>query len=504
MREFLDLFLTYLDKVKVKGNIQDWKEDYVNVQFSTKGNYNQLKNIFVEAEFLDELKENRINFKFILEGQGTFHNKEFFDYGNFLKEEDLLTLTVTLNKRKCFSVNENEILFLDKASFCSKFNFFDSETVKFFENYNDTERVHIFLTESTYIENPYLRIIPISKFSNTNVSILPTEIRQQIDEIKKEREDYTKTPERYPIPHLFNLSLSDSELNITFKRNLFFICLSHIANKYNNGTFLVRGQKNLELIWSQNLNPKNVNILFKTINFIYKIEKFVHDKLEITRNVLSIYHHSSGSIEDIDEQLPIIYETIEQHFSIYVSNQVKDFFDNRKEAIEEAQKYAMNAREAADKIVTNINTAMISIITAIFSAAITMSRGNYTFLFIILILQIIYLVVTYNYNSHFAKKKKEDILNIYKLSSEQIPIVSPVERKKIRETFLIPAVGYIDKNLGKYKILTVSLITITISFLIVLLIFHKQLLPEQPKPQEQKVYIIHAKQELEYQSNSIF
>jgi hypothetical protein len=495
MREFLNLFLTFLNKIKEKAEIQDWKEDYVNVQFSTKGNYNQLKNIFVAAGLLDELKENRINFKFILEGQGTFHNKEFFDYGRFLKEEDLLTLTVTLNKRKCFDVKENEILFLDQVSFCSKFHFFNSETVDFFENYNDKERVHIFLSNTTYIENPYLRIVPIEKFSNTNTSILPTGIIQQIDEIKKEREDYTKTPERYPIPHMFNLSLSDPELNTIFKRNLFFICLYHISNKYNNETFLVRGQKNIELTWSHNISPKNVNILFKTVNFIYKIEKFVHDKLEITRNILSIYHHSSGSIEDIDEQLPIIYETIEQHFSIYVSNQVKDFFDNRKEAIEEAQKYAMNAREAADKIVTNINTAMISIITAIFSAAITMSRGNYYFLSIILILQIIYLLVTYNYNSHFAKKKKEDILNVYKLSSEQIPIVSSDERSKIKETFLTPAINHIDKNLGKYKTLTFSLISVSIVILFLVSIFYKQLLPEEPKPQEQKIYIIHANKE---------
>ncbi|PLS17606.1 hypothetical protein CVD28_11475 [Bacillus sp. M6-12] len=492
MRSYLPTFLEFYKQLISDKQILNWTEDFLTLSFSFSEKFaffQSLEN--VNPLFTEELKGDRISFNFIY-GEDSFYDQDYFKFRKFIESEQEIKLIIRINKKKSFDLNSNEILFFKVEAFKKKFNFLDSDMLKFFNTYTKSDFINIYLPIIREEKNSYLKILPLEEFESESVSEISHEDLEKLNLSSTIREEYTKVPNQFPIPEIFKLGGAIEEsIKDTFSLNLYYLVLYHIANKFNVNTFLFRGQKNLEISWSYDFSPQNVESLWKIYDFVYKIEKFVQDKLEISRNIFTIYQHNEGSIDSLDKQVPVIFETIEQHFNIYISNQVKEFFSNKKDAIDEAQKYAVSAREAADKVVTNINSSMIAIITVILTTVVFLAKGDYIFFSIALILHIIYLVISYLFNSNFAKTKKSVLFSQYQKSSEQIPIVSKEEREKINTDFLSPALKEIDDNLKVYKSLTIGLVIFSAVLLILIIVLHNKFEPKKTD-ESPKIYIIHA------------
>jgi CHASE3 domain sensor protein len=283
-----------------------------------------------------------------------------------------------------------------------------------------------------------------------------------------------------PTPYYFYFETDESQNVLRkFQKNLFFLSLLHISNKYENETFIVRGQKSVEINWEKDVQPQNAGILYSIFNFCYGREQ-AQDKLEIGRNIITIYHNNE-SLEKLDAQLEKVEKTVKRHFSLYVNDKIKKFFDETKKANDEAHKYAKETRDAADKVVSNINTSIIGLITAVFSGIVIMARGNKWFLIVAFLLHMFYFGLAYCLNRHFAEKKQREILNVYDQSIGYISNVSDEEKKEIKQMYIAPASNSIDENLKIYKRLIYSLMVLMLILSTVVFFF----MPEIEKGKNQ-------------------
>lgn len=401
------------------------------------------------------LKEMGISFKFVIDGASTFYDEGFIQTSPYIQFEQEVVFTVSVNKQVSFPLNNNELLFFDMEAFLSHFKMDNEKFIKTLKAVDYEKTIHIYLPIDQLFQNHFVKVIPISDFGNYQIKLLEDKQLQEITHIKDTREELTRVESWFPLPQIFSIETNQERMNKQFHQNLFFVSLMHIANKYKEYVFTIRGQKNLELIYDSTFTPKNASIIYSIYKFSFGEEQ-TQDKLEITRNIITIYLHQE-TISQLDEQLDKMKQTIERHFSMYVQDKIKKFFDDTKDAIDLAHKYALEAREAADKITTNISTSILALITAVFSGIVIMARGNFLFLVVALGLHILYFVLSYSFNRHFAVKKKKDIHYIYDLTSENFSNIAPDEKEEIKEKYVTPAIQSIETNLKKYTWLTVGL-----------------------------------------------
>ncbi|GAB6570578.1 hypothetical protein bcgnr5378_02780 [Bacillus cereus] len=493
MRNLFDVFLELLEKLKDRDILSDWEEDYQNLSFTVQDSYGYFKELFSDESYRAELNASRISFKFCIEEQ-IFRNGQFYEF-DFFEKEQSTQLTIALNKAGGFNIGKNEVVFLSKDSFIKHFEITRRKCTSFFEKLDFGKYIHIYLPIDKIFGNNYMKILPLKEFGKSPVEDLDEKIYENVKSVQKKREEYTRLGEFYPIPTVFDIRIEDTELLRLFDFNLFFTCLLHIANKFTERKFLIRGQKNVELSYETTSVFKHAKELHNIYCFTYKLEKFVQDKLEIVRNVISLYCQSEDDLRALDIQLTKIEATANRYFNAYISDEVKSFLKDTKEAIELAHKHAIGAHESADKIMTNINTAIIAIVTAVFTAVVTMSKGDILFLIVALGLHAFYFCISYWYNKSFVIQKKKDILNMYEISSEKVPVVSEEEREEIKDSILKPAIQNIDNNLKKYKTLTIrSVIGIVIlaSVLSGILIYLNSVKKAQPSNPKERILIIYA------------
>ncbi|KAA0795310.1 hypothetical protein EXW45_23745 [Bacillus wiedmannii] len=504
MKKFFNVCLKLLEELRDKGDLSDWEEDYQNLSFTFQDNYGYFKELFSKEPYSTELKGNRISFKFCVEENEILRDEELYTM-DFFTDNQPTKLTLSLNKLFGFGIDKNEILFLSKDAFVKHFKITRENCISFFEKADFKKFVHIYLPVHMVYENEYMKILPLQKFSVESVAQLEEEVCKNIESVQKKREDYTRIGGKYPVPTFFSIKKVDEQLLEVFQFNLFFTCLLHVSNKFMEEKFLIRGQKNIELSYKSESRFQHAEILHNIYCSVYKLEKFVQDKLEIVRNVISIYCQSEDDISILDTHLKKIEATANRYFDAYISDEVKSFLKDTKEAIELAHKHASEAREGADKVITNINTSIIAIVTAVFTAVVTMSKGDLMFLAVALGLHAFYFWISYRYNSVFVIQKKQDILSLYKISSERVPVVSESELKEIKESILDPAIENIDNNLKKYKTLTTYAFWGTIALAIVLSVVLKiNPIKESPPPQpKERVLIIYAENTYDHISSIV-
>jgi cell division protein FtsB len=447
------------------------------------------KEFFKKDDNKEFLKDSTFSFKFQTQGSPSIYDEKFLETSLYIIDSDIITLTLSVNKIKAFALSTNELLFFDLDSFLSKYRLYNESLQSILKNMDFTKIIHIYLPIKEMSQNQFIKIIPHNELGLHSVVSLEEKHIQEFSNIRENREELTRIEFWFPLPQIFSLRTSEVKLNEVFSQNLFFTSLMHIANKYINDKFVIRGQKNLELSFDKGFAPKNATTLYAIYRFSFGEEQ-TQDKLEITRNIITIYLHQE-TIEQLDEQLEKMKQTIERHFSMYVQDKIKKFFDDTKDAIDLAHKYALEARDAADKIATNISTSILALITAVFSGIVIMSRGNFLFLVVALLLHILYFILSYSFNRHFALKKKNDITDIYDLTSKNFTNIAPDEKEEIKEKYILPAINSITTNLRKYLGLTISLIV----FMVILIIgsyFAKDLInnttnqPTQSVTTEQK------------------
>jgi hypothetical protein len=463
MDNLLESFLRVKKELSSMFTEQTVTEDYTAYSAEFASRAESIKGFFKKQENKILLDSDDISIKFSIDESNSIFDNDLFSLGKYLKNNQLITVSLTINKQILFELDSNELVFIERKSFEDQFHFQNKAFKTFFENVNFQSTVSLYLPIETKIKSDYINIYPIGYRKRERLKLSDKNVEYR-NKIIKHREEFTRAEAWIPVPQIFNVITRIEEIDIIFKRNLFFCCLLHISNKYQENTFTLRGQKNIQLQWNNDYNSINPQILYSIFVFAYG-ESQVEDKLEIARNIFTIYLHDE-TINSLDNQLDKMKQTIERHFSMYVQEKIKTFFDDTKDAIDLAHKYALEARETADKIVSNINTTNIALITAVFSGAIVLSRGNYSFLVVALSLHILYLILSYMFNRHFAIKKKGDIEYIYDLTSDKFTSITEEEKKDIKEKYVTPSLDSIDKNIKKYFWLNVFLIAVMVVLII--------------------------------------
>ncbi|MFZ3590348.1 hypothetical protein ACOI1C_14110 [Bacillus sp. DJP31] len=428
--------------------------------------------IIKNPTYLTEINNNHITIEVRL-GTTTLYNRQFIERYDMqvLSDEQEAEVSLSFNKETSLKLHSNTSLFFSLESFISEWNFSNTRMNSFFEGIDKSKQIFVYLPTEEKLGNPFLKIIPIMDYHAEEPENLGQIQSDLINESIQIREEYTRISTSLPVPYYFetNQPIPSGNLLLNFQQNLFFLSLLHISNKYENETFIVRGQKSVEFIWDKNFQPQHADIIYSIFSFCYGKEQ-TQDKLEIGRNILTTYHNDD-SLGKLDLQLEKVEKTINRHFSLYVNDKIKKFFDETKKAVDEAHKYAKETREAADKVVTNINTSIIGLITAVFFGIVIMARGNKWFLILALLLHMVYFGLTYLLNRHFAKKKQEEILDLFDQSIGYISNVSEEEETEIKHMYIEPASASIDGNLKIYKRITFSLIMLMLLISVVVYFF---------------------------------
>ncbi|MBM6617279.1 hypothetical protein [Bacillus suaedaesalsae] len=479
--------VTDLDQVSSR---LEWTESLHLVSVTYRDKVGSFIHVIKNPTYLAEINNTHISVEVKI-GTNILYDQQFIDKYEMkiLEDDQVAEVTISFNKEISLQLHSNVTLFFNIDSFLSEWSFNNLSMVTFFKNIDKEKQVFIYLPTDEKIENPFLKVIPFKDYNGFEPNALEQNQKDLIDDSIKIREEHTRISTSMPVPYYFYFESSKlkfpENLYLSFQQSLFFLSLLHISNKYENEVFIVRGQKSVEYNWQKDFKPNFADILYSIFNFCYGKEQ-AQDKLEIGRNILTTYHLDE-SIDKLDAQLDKIEKTINRHFSLYVNDKIKKFLDESKKAIDEAHKYAKETREAADKVVSNINTSIIGLITAVFSGIVIMARGNKWFLIVALLLHMFYFGLTYFLNRYFAKKKQKEILDVYDQSIGYISNVTEEEKVEIKQMYIDSASESIDNNLKIYKWLSNSLVVLMLLLSIVVFFFMPNLDSAKKQSEQQNI-----------------
>ncbi|MFB9280099.1 hypothetical protein [Cohnella cellulosilytica] len=411
---------------------------------------NLFENLFVSLE---------VNYE-----EDLFEYEQVYDF----QEKHILNLTkeikfkISINKRLRFNLDENVFIFFTLDSFIKSF---DTVNFNFFKRINEQKTVVVHIPIDTESNNEYLLLKPLESFTIHNASDLSDPIKEEGARLIKIREETSRLLTAVPIPHFFYFQNIDEELKMWHESNLFYSSFLHLSNKIVDRKITIRGHKNTEIELENNFFPVNASILYSIFKFSYE-EKHYSDKIEISRNILTLYLNSNETVKKIDELLPKIYKTITSHFSAYIKDSIKKFFSERKDVIKEAHKFASDLRGEADKLQTYINTSLIGIITAVFSGALGLSRGERWFLLVAFAFHCIYFAISYFINGNYVRKKSDDIIKLYDDYTAEFVVLDDNDVADIKKTYIEPSMEGIEHYLRRYRNITIWLVT----FMLVLIL----------------------------------
>lgn len=176
--------------------------------------------------------------------------------------------------------------------------------------------------------------------------------------------------------------------------------------------------------------------------------------------------NTDDNAERLIELIPKIYQTINSHFSAYIQNSIKDFFNDRRELIKEAQKYASELRSDSEKLLNFINASMIGIITAIFSGAFGLSKGEKWFLFAAFGFHALLFLFSYLFNRKYINQRIKNIPEIYEKTISKFMVLAEDDFKEIREIYIDPAISNVKTYRKIYGWVIFCLIVLMIGLIV--------------------------------------
>jgi hypothetical protein len=366
------------------------------------------------------------------------------------------TLDFICDKTALTNQNKNVLFFFSLDSFVKRITpknrfFLEPKKQKF-----------IFIPIDKTVSNGFIELIPLDEFSihetyDTDINDEYYEKVKKIDEIIKEYTHLTNS--NLPTPFLFLINANNDYIQKYFDRALFEVILHLLANKSGDNHFLFRGYQNVDLVLKDDFFPTNTEILLELFNFIYDKDKFL-DKLEIFRNVLTLYIKDTDDISLLDKYLPKIRSTVEHHFTAYIQDKIEKFFDQRKDIVKEAYNAALEAKNYSDKIFQAINLSIIGIITAGLTGIFAYSRGDKFIFILALAFHGIYFLISWIVNFFNYNGKKEDIEKTFDSYTEQFSVLSEEEIKSIKSSYLEPALTRLKNILTLYCFISIGLVII--------------------------------------------
>ncbi|MGF9713729.1 hypothetical protein [Paenibacillus naphthalenovorans] len=388
----------------------------------------------------------------------------FKQIDRFMDTDDHLELKLTINKQVKLCLTENTFVFFKNQYFFKHFNAFNSEL---FRKINIEKEIIIHLPIEKPCSNSYIKLIPIGLNAITSANKLNEKMKEEYDLIKKIHDEVTRGGDRYPLPNYYKIDGLMDSFKSWFDQNLFHASLLYIANKMTEDRkIVIRGHKNIEISLSQEMNVQNATSIFNIYRFCYE-EKHYNDKIEIARNIFTIYLNSTDSSAKIDELLPKIEKTISNHFSAYIQDSIKKFFNDRKDVVKEAHKFGSDLKAESDKLLTYINTSLIGIITAIFSGSLGLSKGERWYLIIAFLLHAVLFIFSYLFNRNYVDKRKNEITNLYEKYTSKFVVLAEDDLEDIKKIYIDPAVENVNSYLRLYKKVIIGLIVLMILLIII-------------------------------------
>ncbi|TVY09069.1 DUF2207 domain-containing protein [Paenibacillus cremeus] len=387
----------------------------------------------------------------------------FLQNAKFIATDDNLEFKLTLNKQVKLKLPENTVIFFKNKSF---FKYFDALNIKFFEKINVGKNISIHLPLEHSYSNSFIRLHPIEESIIIPAEDLSPEAVEEFSLIKKIHDEVTRGGIYYPLPNYYQIDDLPDHLKSWFDQNLFHASLLYLANKLSDDKKVVlRGHKNAEITLCSDLKIRHAAILYQIFRFCYE-EKHYNDKIEIARNIFTIYLNSTDTAEKIDELLPKIEKTISNHFSAYIQDSIKKFFNDRKDVVKEAHKFGSDLKAESDKLLTYINTSLIGVITAIFSGALGLSKGERWYLIVAFALHALLFIFSYVFNRNFVEKRKDEITSLYDKYTSKFVILAEDDLEDIKKIYIEPAVINVKSYLKLYKRVIIGLV----AFMIILIV----------------------------------
>ncbi|MCR8633511.1 hypothetical protein [Paenibacillus radicis (ex Xue et al. 2023)] len=457
MNVLLNTFLTIMKELE--SSEVGYKEDSELFTVNYKTHIDTIKKLAANYEAV--FHNYQISFEVICEGKMGFEN--FKLASRLLKPAEDISLTLTINKKQQLKLDENTFVFFKLESFQKIFNTFNTG---FNKGIDTSKAIHFHLTVDKNYYNPYVKLYRIEDGVIHPAIVLDDNNIKEQDRVLKIREETSRSMTNYFIPDFYEIEGLCGALKPWFEQNLFHASLIYLSNKITaENQITIRGNKNVELIFSQDFIVMNAAVIYRIFKFSFE-DKHYNDKIEISRNILTIYLNTSDNTKKLDELLPKIEKTISSHFTAYIQDSIKKFFNDRKEVIKEAHKFASDLKSEAEKLLTYINTSLIGIITAIFSGALGLSKGERWFLLVAFALHLLVFLLSYLFNRGYVKRRMKETLDLYDQYIEKFVILAQDDLDDIKRIYINPSKLTIESYLRKYFWVIAGLIVLMCALII--------------------------------------
>jgi len=474
-----------------------WNEELTRLEFSFEGKANAVKELIKEKDLEVPFKDDAIGVTVNLSGMSYDYTKFLQNYNqSTINQDTIINLTIVVNKSKDFDMNHNSYLFFKMDTFDRSFSI-PKKFEEVFQIRDKSFTLNIYLPIENNYSNDFMNLKPLTNFRCRNDEVLSLNdfSKKRLTTVCNLRNELGRIEEYYPIPEYFYFKELEEELNYLINKYLFNMCLLHLANKVNQESILIRGFTNIDLIMGEKFSPSNYEIIYRLYKFSYD-EKHYLDKVEICRNVITSYIPQSASFSDLDSLLPKIDKTVRNHFSIYIQDNIKKFFDNTKDAVNEAHKFAIEARAEANQILNSLNRSMMGLFTVAFSAALAQTRGIFIFFMVAVVFHAIYFGFTYQLNRKHAIHRRNSIIKSFNRYINNFSNIDKDEVKKIKRQYIKPAIINIDNNIKRYWKVTKWLIFLMIASFVLALYFKDSLVPKTVSVTPKYVVVNHPKKEM--------
>lgn len=451
---YIDSFLTIIKELRTISTELEFEEDKdtVKVTFSSK-----------MGDFISFAKKD-----WVQEGVGTGQYHIMIKYEErAVLYKDLFTkkfqddvdafLIIRLNKKeKIYNGKESILVYFNLGSFLDllkkqDFDFFMETNLQKF----------IFLPINNHYFNGIINIRPLTDYneSESYSTRVHDDLFTRLETIKEIYHDYGSGI-KLPTPLSLRFKdIKEKDMFNLFKYSEIIITCKYLANKCYEEKLIFKGYQSIELNKGEYFIPTNTRYFSRLFDFVFDQDKYV-DKVEIARNVFSLYLSDDESLQDLDASMHKIQSTIEDHFTSYIQDKIKKFFDQRKDLVKEAYSAANEAKETSDKIIANINLLVLGLVTASLTGVFAYSKGDKFIFLLALIFHTLYFAISFTVNIINLRGKRPQIKKSFDDYVDQFSVLKSKEVEKIKSTYLEPALKRLSTSLGWYTGISIFLIVI--------------------------------------------
>ncbi|WP_338754230.1 hypothetical protein [Bacillus sp. FJAT-52991] len=452
----LNEILSAIKNISLFSEITEWKETDKDLFIKYQCNTTDAKTLFT-SNWLD-LHMQEQHYIITLR-----HNGHMITYTNYRSMAPFLDDGISSEIDLIFDKNiidrgKNVLIYFSMKSFLDKLK---QKELDFFNV--DHMKKFVFLPISNSVDNGLLKLVPLESFDEEEFNIpLDEPVLEQATTVLNLYTDM-HSDDNSPLPLTFAFNkVEHPDLQDTLNFIVVYLTTKFLANKYHDKKFTFKGYQRIELLLDDFFKPEHYQDFLQLFKFTYDEHKY-DDKIEIVRNVITLYLSDLDDLQKFDSVLPKIRGTIEANFSAYIQKQIKEFFDQRKEVVKEAYNASVEAKSEADKIINSINQSLLGLITASLLGVLAYSKGD-KFLFILaLSFHIVYFIISYFVNMSNFRSKESDIEHNFNLYVEQFSVLKEDELSTIKQNYLTSALKKLSNRLSLYTGVTIIIVMIMLA-----------------------------------------